>query len=55
MERVIKEKKQAIADAELQIEQRDHEITTLKKEKVGAENHAANLEKQHEWIVEERE
>ncbi|RPD56886.1 condensin complex subunit SMC2 [Lentinus tigrinus ALCF2SS1-7] len=55
LERAIKEKKQAISDVELQIEQREHEVTTLKKEKVGAENQAANLEKQHEWIAEERE
>ncbi len=55
LERAIKEKKQAISDVELQIQQREHEITTLKKEKVGAENQAANLEKQHEWIAEERE
>ncbi|KAI0704404.1 condensin complex subunit SMC2 [Cerioporus squamosus] len=55
LERAIKEKKQAISDVELQIEQREHEITTLKKEKVAAENQAANLEKQNEWVAEEKE
>lgn len=55
LDRVIKEKKQAISDADLTMTKLDHDLTSLNKEKTAAENFAANLEKQFEWIVEERE
>ncbi|KAI0749775.1 RecF/RecN/SMC [Daedaleopsis nitida] len=54
LHRVVREKKQAISDTELQITKREHEVSNLGKEKTAAENAVANLEKQYEWIIEER-
>ena len=55
LERVVKEKKQAIADADLELKQLEHDLQTLAKEKTAATNFITNLEKQYEWIVEEHE
>ncbi|KAI0739697.1 condensin complex subunit SMC2 [Daedaleopsis nitida] len=55
LDRVIREKKQAISDTELKITQRAHEVTQLNKEKTAADNMTTNLEKQFDWIVEERD
>ncbi|KAG6829207.1 hypothetical protein H0H92_005336 [Tricholoma furcatifolium] len=51
---VIKEKKQANSEAELQIKSLEHSVQTLGKEKTTAANHVTNLEKLHEWIAEEK-
>ena len=53
LERVIKEKKQAVADADLELTKLQHDAQVLAKEKTAAVNYVANLEKQHEWIAEE--
>ncbi|TBU44815.1 condensin complex subunit SMC2 [Dichomitus squalens] len=55
LERVIKEKKAAIADADLEIEKRALEVESLTKEKASLVKAAAALEKQYDWIAEERE
>lgn len=54
LEKTIKEKKQLISDAELGMKKMEHEQQGLAKEKTGAINFVANLEKQFEWIVEEK-
>ncbi|OBZ73328.1 Structural maintenance of chromosomes protein 2 [Grifola frondosa] len=55
LERVIKEKKQAVSDAELQQKKLEHDLSTLGKEKTSSENFVSNLEKQYEWIADEHE
>jgi structural maintenance of chromosome 2 len=55
LERVIKEKKQAIANADLELTKLQHDAQVLAKEKAAAVNFVANLEKQFEWIAEEKE
>ncbi|KAJ8474142.1 hypothetical protein ONZ51_g7411 [Trametes cubensis] len=55
LEQVIKDKKTAINEATLSITQKEHDIASLQRERTIAENQAANLEKQYEWIVEEHE
>ena len=52
---VIKEKKQAVSQAELDIKSHEHAVQVLSKEKATAVNTVANLEKRHEWIVEDKE
>ncbi|GBE85556.1 Structural maintenance of chromosomes protein [Sparassis crispa] len=52
---VIKEKKQAISDADLEIKKLEHDVQTLAKEKSQANNLVANLEKQYDWILDEQE
>jgi septal ring factor EnvC (AmiA/AmiB activator) len=55
LERVIKTKKQAVSDAELQLKKFEHDMQTLAKEKTAATNFVANLEKQFDWIQDESE
>ncbi|KAI9511077.1 hypothetical protein F5148DRAFT_1147055 [Russula earlei] len=50
---VIKARKQAAANAEVAIKKFEHDLQALTKEKAGHVTAATNLEKQHEWIVEE--
>jgi structural maintenance of chromosome 2 len=52
---VIKNKKQAVSDAELQLKKFEHDMQTLAKEKTAATNFVANLEKQYDWIQDESE
>ncbi|KAF7375113.1 Structural maintenance of chromosomes protein [Mycena sanguinolenta] len=54
LDRVIKEKKQAINKAELAIQKLGIDIQNLNKEANAAANMAANLEKEHEWIEEDK-
>lgn len=54
LERAIKDKKEAIQEADLKISQWKHDITSLEKDKVAASNAATNLEKQYDWIVEDQ-
>ena len=49
----IKEKKAAIADAELQLKKIEHDVGVLAKEKVAAANFISGLEKTYEWIADE--
>lgn len=55
LERVIKDKKQAVKDADLELTKLEHDMQVLAKEAAAATNLVANLEKQHEWIAEEKE
>ncbi|KAG5730192.1 Structural maintenance of chromosomes protein 2 [Termitomyces sp. T112] len=52
---VIKEKKQAVSQAELDIKSHEHAVQVLNKEKAAAVNSVANLEKQYEWIAEDKD
>ena len=52
---MIKEKKHAVSQADLELKSLDHAIQALGKEKTTAINVVTNLEKMHEWIVEESE
>lgn len=52
---VIKEKKHAVSQAELDVKGLDHEVQVLSKDRTTAVNHAANLERQCEWIQVEKE
>ncbi|KAI5123009.1 hypothetical protein M0805_007631 [Coniferiporia weirii] len=55
LEGVIKDKKQAISDADLHLKKLEHDLQALAKDKVAATNFVANLEKMHEWIAEEKQ
>jgi structural maintenance of chromosome 2 len=54
LELVIKDKKQAISDADLQLKKFEHDLQTLNKEKTSVSNFVAELEKQQEWIAEDQ-
>lgn len=51
---VIKEKRQAVADAELRVKEIEHQIGTLQKERTAATNAVAALEKGNPWIEEDK-
>ncbi|KAG5635609.1 hypothetical protein H0H81_010647, partial [Sphagnurus paluster] len=51
---VIKEKKLAASQGDLEIKGLEHAVQALNKEKTTAINFVANLEKQYEWIVEDK-
>ena len=53
LERVIKTKKQAVSDADLNLKKLEHDIQTLAKDKAAIISFVTNLEKQFEWIQEE--
>ena len=55
LERAIKDKKQEVGDVEVKLQELQHDIQSLRKEKTAAANHIAGLEKQYEWIAEEKE
>lgn len=52
---VIKEKKLAVSQAELDTKGLEHEVQVLNKDRTTAANHIANLEKQNDWIAEMKE
>jgi structural maintenance of chromosome 2 len=52
---VIKEKKHAVSQADLNLKSLEHAIQVLGKEKTTAIHTVANLEKMHDWITEESE
>ncbi|KAG6836670.1 hypothetical protein H0H93_005088 [Arthromyces matolae] len=52
---VIKDKKQFVQQAELDVKGKEHAVQALNKEKVAAANQMTNLEKQYEWIVEDKD
>jgi structural maintenance of chromosome 2 len=54
LDRVIKEKRQAVADAQLNIKGAEHSITTLQKERSAGLNAVAALEKGNPWIETEK-
>jgi structural maintenance of chromosome 2 len=51
--KIIKGKKQAVSDFELQLKKLEHDLQTLESEKTKASKVVAHLEAQHEWIAEE--
>lgn len=51
---VIKAKRQAVVDAELQVKDIEHQITTLAKERNAATNAVSALEKGNPWISEDK-
>ncbi|PPQ99377.1 hypothetical protein CVT24_009207 [Panaeolus cyanescens] len=55
LEQVAKEKKALAHNKELHVQELQHKIQGLNKEKTTAVNLVANLEKQHEWILEDQE
>ncbi|KAF7330368.1 Structural maintenance of chromosomes protein [Mycena venus] len=55
LDRVIKEKKAAISKTELAIQKLGIDIQNLTKDANAASNMVANLEKEHEWIQEEKD
>jgi structural maintenance of chromosome 2 len=50
---MIKEKKQAVSDADLQLKKCELDVQALTKDKMAAVDFAANLEKQCDWIPDE--
>lgn len=50
---MIKEKKHAVSQADLNLKSLEHAIQVLGKEKTTAMNSVTNLEKMHDWIAEE--
>lgn len=52
---MIKEKKHIVSQADLNLKSLEHAIQVLGKEKTTAIHTVANLEKMHDWIVEESE
>ncbi|KAF8147393.1 nuclear condensin complex protein [Crassisporium funariophilum] len=55
LDRVIKEKKSFVTQAEVDTQDLEHHIQTLKKEKTGVTNAIAKLEQEHEWIEQDKE
>lgn len=55
LERVIKEKKNAVAQSDLKLQDIAHNLTVLSKEKVTYQNRLEHLEKTHEWIAHDKE
>jgi structural maintenance of chromosome 2 len=51
---VIKEKKAAISQTDLDVQKLEHSIQALGKEKTAATNHVTSLEKQFEWILQDK-
>ena len=55
LDRVIKEKRAAASQADLEIQRLDHAIQALGKERTASMNSVANLEKQYDWILQDKE
>lgn len=55
LERVVKDKKEAVHNAKLALQKLEQDVQVLMKEATTVSNFVENLEKQHEWIKEERE
>ncbi|KAJ7638237.1 condensin complex subunit SMC2 [Roridomyces roridus] len=55
LDRVIKEKKTAISKTELGIQKLGIEVQTLTKDMNAATNMVANLEKEHDWIAQDKD
>ncbi|KAF8718620.1 hypothetical protein AX14_011697 [Amanita brunnescens Koide BX004] len=54
LDKFIKEKRAAASQADLDIQRLDHAIQALGKERTTAANSVANLEKQYEWILQDK-
>jgi septal ring factor EnvC (AmiA/AmiB activator) len=55
IEAAIKQRKESMDQADLDIQKATHEIGNLEKEKGTAKSHIQALEKQNEWIEEEKQ
>jgi structural maintenance of chromosome 2 len=55
LEQVIKDKKNAAAEADLQLKKLDHDMQNLKKDRTASATKVVELEKLHDWIPEEKE
>jgi len=55
LDRVIKEKKAVMTQADLDLGRIQHEVQSLSKEKTAANNTVAKLEQQYEWINQEKQ
>lgn len=55
LDRVIKEKKGIVTQADLSIQDILHTIQVLNKDKTSAANKVANLEATFEWIAQDKE
>jgi structural maintenance of chromosome 2 len=55
LDRVIKEKKQAISDAELAKQKLTIDVQNLNKDLSAANSTIKNLEQEHDWIQDEKE
>ena len=53
--KVIKEKKAMISQADLNVQELQHEIQVLNKDKTSAANKVSSLEATHEWIEQDKE
>lgn len=53
LERVIKAKKEAASEADLNVQKLEHAQQALTKEKETAAKFVTNLEKQYDWLAEE--
>lgn len=52
---VIKDKRQAVADAELTVKDIEHQIVLLEKDRAAASHAVGALEKGNPWIAQDRE
>lgn len=55
LNRVIKEKKATVSQADLSVQEFQHDIQVLTKDKTSAANKVAGLEATHEWIAQDKE
>jgi structural maintenance of chromosome 2 len=53
--RVIKEKKAMVSQADLNVQEFQHDIQSLNKEKTSAANKVTSLEATYEWIEQDKE
>ena len=55
LNRVIKEKKAMVSQADLNVQEFQHDIQVLNKDKTSAANKVASLEATYEWIEQDKE
>ena len=55
LNRVIKEKKAMVSQADLNVQEFQHDIQVLNKDKTSAANKVAGLEATFEWIAQDKE
>lgn len=55
LEQVIKDKKNAVDEAELQLGKLEHDMQSLRKDRAASASKVHDLEKLHDWIPEEKE
>lgn len=55
LDEVIRARKNTISDAQVKIQDLDHKVQTLQKEKVTAQHRMEHLEKTYEWIAHDKQ